>query len=61
MMDATAMKEKVGPEHQVGERIDPSAPDVVVLEDLGDLDHARGEEAHEEGGDRDEGDGVRCR
>ncbi len=46
-------------EHEVGERVDAATADVVPLEHLRDLDHARREDAHEERGDGDEEDRPR--
>src|SRR5881396_688722 len=48
------------PEHEVGEGVDATAADVVQLQDLRDLDHARGEHAHEQRGPGDEEDRLQA-
>ncbi len=46
-------------EHEVGERVDTAATDVVQLEDVRDLDHAAREHPHDQRRDRDEEDRLR--
>ena len=45
-----------GAEDEIRERVDAAAADVVALEDLRDLDHTAGQEAHQQRGEGDEED-----